>query len=265
MVHRQSLIRVFLALGAALAGVSAARPAVARASDAKVAIGDYRWSHPVVSVDLGQRATWYWVSPDTMHSVTGVSANDVGEDSDPNRPEPEHRVGDTFRLSFTQPGVYQFRCKLHPVVHGEVIVSATPGDPADDPDPIPRLNVDLTRPTLNDIFLASRRLTLRGTELHLALDDPSVIDAEIWHADAGAAAPRTPAGSSGAATSASTSCRSPPAGATSSPGRDATSPTSRPPTCTTTSAARGPCASRSADRWWPGSAAGEGGRVVLRV
>jgi hypothetical protein len=65
-----------------------------------------------------------------------------------------------------------------------VIVSDTPGDAADDPDPIPAPNVDLTRPTLTDLFLASRHPSLRGTELHLALDDPSVIDGEIWHADA---------------------------------------------------------------------------------
>jgi plastocyanin len=188
VVHRQPLTRTVLAFAAtlagALAGVAAGLPTAARAADAKVAIGHYRWSHPVVHVDLGQRVTWYWVGPDTMHSVTGVSANDLAEDSDPHRAEPEHRVGDTFRLSFAQPGVYQFRCKLHPVVHGEVIVSATPGNPADDPDPIPRPNVDLTRPTLTDMFLASRRLTPRGTELHLALDDPSLIDAEIWHTDA---------------------------------------------------------------------------------
>jgi hypothetical protein len=38
-----------------------------------------------------------------------------------------------------QPGVYQFQCKLHPVVHGEVIVSSSPGAPNDDPDPIPPL------------------------------------------------------------------------------------------------------------------------------
>jgi hypothetical protein len=87
-------------------------------------------------------------------------------------------------LSFTRPGVYQFRCKLHPVVRGEVIVSSVPGDPSDDPDPIPPPNVDLTRPTLNDFFLATRRPSPRGTVLHFALDDPSSIDAEIWHVDA---------------------------------------------------------------------------------
>jgi plastocyanin len=191
VVSRQPLTRrtqalglaVAVALAVALAGVSATLPAPAHAADAKVAIGDYRWSHPVVNVDLGQRVTWYWVGPDTMHSVTGVSANDAGEDSDPNRPEPEHRVGDTFRLSFTSPGVYQFRCKLHPVVHGEVIVSTTPGNPADDPDPIPPPRVSLTRPTLTELHLASRRFSPHGTELHLALDDPSTIDAEIWHTD----------------------------------------------------------------------------------
>jgi plastocyanin len=185
VVHRQPLSRRLIgALAVALACALGSVTSTARAAGAKVAIGHYRWSRPVVHVDLGQRVTWYWVGPDTMHSVTGVSVNDLGEDSDPNRPEPEHRLGDHFRLSFTQPGVYAFRCKLHPVVRGQVIVSATPGDPGDDPDPIPRLNLDLTRPTLTDIFLASRRPSLRGTELHLALDDPSVIDAEIWQADA---------------------------------------------------------------------------------
>lgn len=194
MVHRQSLTRPVARrafwrafwLAAVVLGALAAAAAVgapARAADAKVAIGDYRWSHPVVHVELGQHVTWYWVGPDTMHSVTGVSANDVGEDSDPRTSEPEHRVGDHFQLTFSQPGVYQFRCKLHPVVHGEVIVSTVPGDPTDDPDPIPKPNVELTRPTLDDVFLGSRRPTVHGTVLHLALDDPAVVDAEIWHAD----------------------------------------------------------------------------------
>lgn len=168
-----------LAAGVLAPALLGAHPA--RAADAKVAIGHYHWSRGVVHVDLGQRVTWYWVGPDTEHSVTGISANDVAEDSDPGR-LPDHRVGSSFRLTFSQPGIYEFQCKLHPVVRGEVIVSATPGNPADDPDPVPRPNIDLTRPTLSNMFLS--RTTFRagaGSTLNLALDDPSLIDAEIWH------------------------------------------------------------------------------------
>jgi plastocyanin len=167
----------------AVAGLAAAGPAYG--ADAKVAIGHYHWSQPVVHVDLGQRVTWYWVGPDTMHSVTGVSANDTGEDSDPDNAQPDHKLGFTFHLSFNQPGVYQFRCKLHPVVHGEVIVSDTPGNPDDDPAPVPKLNVTLLHPTLTSVFLARRSFRATGTTLNLALDDPSIIDAEIWHVSHG--------------------------------------------------------------------------------
>jgi plastocyanin len=170
------------ALVAAVLAVGAAAPSVARAADAKVAIGHYRWSHPVVHVDLGQHVTWYWVGPDTMHSVTGISGNDLSDDSDRGRAEPDHTVGDHYRVTFTQPGVYQFQCKLHPIVHGEIIVSDVPGNPNDDPDPIPKPSVNLTRPTLEYFFLGSRRFGRTGTELHLALDDPSTVDAEVWRA-----------------------------------------------------------------------------------
>jgi plastocyanin len=169
-----------VATAAALLGT-----ATARAADAKVAIGHYKWSQTVVHVDLGQRVTWYWVGPDTMHSVTGISANDTSEDSDPDNAQPDHKLGFTFRLSFNQPGVYEFRCKLHPVVHGEVVVSGTPGNPLDDPDPVPKLNVLLIRPTLTQVFLSKPRFPTAGTTLHLALNDPSLIDAEIWHVSHG--------------------------------------------------------------------------------
>ena len=168
-------VAALVATAAAVAGSGSAR-----AADVKVAIGHYHWSNAVVHVDLGQHVTWYWVGPDTEHSVTGTSANDLTDDSDPGR-LPNHSVGSTFRLTFSQPGVYEFQCKLHPVVHGEVIVSDTPGNPSDDPDPIPKLNVDLTRPTLSDTFLSAASFRGSGTTLNLALDDQSLIDAEIWH------------------------------------------------------------------------------------
>jgi plastocyanin len=174
-------------LGAAAMLVSAGGLATgtARAADAKVAIGHYHWSQTVVHVDLGQHVTWYWVGPDTMHSVTGISANDAGEDSDPHNSQPDHKLGSTFHLTFTQPGVYEFRCKLHPVVHGEVVVSDTLGNPLDDPDPVPKLNVTLLHPTLTGVFLASQRFRVAGTTLNVALDDPAAIDAEIWHVSHG--------------------------------------------------------------------------------
>jgi plastocyanin len=182
VVHR----RLRLA-GAALAAIAVTTLVVAlgagtaRAADARVAIGHYRWTPQVVHIDLGQHVTWYWVGPDTMHSVTGDSANDLGIDSDPGNPEPMHKVGFTFTVVFTQPGVYQFHCKLHNIVHGTVIVSDTPGDPNDDPDPIPKPNVNLMRPSISNVHFAPRRFGLRGTTIDYSLDDSSAIDAEIWH------------------------------------------------------------------------------------
>jgi plastocyanin len=181
VVSRQRLILAAVCAALPAATQAAVAPAIARAADAKIAIGHYKWSHPVVHVDLGQHVTWYWVGPDTMHSVTGISTNDLTLDSDPRTSEPHHRIGDKFQLSFSQPGVYEFQCKLHPIVHGEVIVSDTPGDPADDPDPIPPPNVDLMRPQLSGISLQPRHFSLGGTTLHFTLDDSSTIDAEIWH------------------------------------------------------------------------------------
>jgi plastocyanin len=166
-----------------LALAATALPGGARAADAKVAIGHYQWNQSVVNVDLGQHVTWYWVGPDTMHSVTGTSDNDASVDSDPRRSEPEHRLGDHFSVTFTRPGIYTFQCKLHPVVHGTVVVSATPGNPADDPDPIPPLAISLIRPTLSDPFLAPASPSVRGgADLHFTLDDPATLDAEVWHA-----------------------------------------------------------------------------------
>jgi plastocyanin len=164
-----------------LACLAALAAGPARAADARVAIGHYRWTPQVVHVDLGQHVTWYWVGPDTMHSVTGDSPNDLGIDSDPDNPEPMHKIGFQFTVVFTQPGVYQFHCKLHNIVHGTVIVSDTPGNPDDDPDPIPKPNVNLMRPAVSHVYFTPQQIGMHGTTIHYSLDDPSSIDAEIWH------------------------------------------------------------------------------------
>ena len=59
---------------------------------------------------------------------------------------PQHNIGDDFQVTFDQPGVYSFQCKIHSLVRGTVTVSNTPGDPDTEPDPVPKSNVDLTKP-----------------------------------------------------------------------------------------------------------------------
>ena len=158
-----------------------AAAAPASAANRRVAIGDYRWSIPDVQIDLGEHVTWHFVGPDSSHSVTGVSPNAQAWDSDPQTHLPQHALGDTYRLSFDQPGTYDFQCKLHTAVSGTVTVSATPGDPVTEADPVPPPRVDLRRPTLNDIRLGRKRFTGRlGTHLHLALDERSHVEAEYY-------------------------------------------------------------------------------------
>jgi plastocyanin len=167
----------------ALTGLAAAvalSPSPALAVSHKVAIGDFKWSSPVVNVDLGEHVTWFWVGPDTEHSVTGISSGDESLDSDPGRAVPVHRAGDRFSLTFNTPGTYEFQCKVHAIVRGEVVVSAARGNPSLDPDPVPPLAVDVTPPDLTELRLARRTFGAGGTHLHFALDEAATIDAELY-------------------------------------------------------------------------------------
>jgi len=97
------LLIVALVLGAATAS----------AANRRVAIGHYQWSLPRIHLDLGEHLTWYWVGPDTLHSVTGTSPNDAGWDSDPGANTPRHDLGDTYQLTFNQPGPHLNNVKLN--------------------------------------------------------------------------------------------------------------------------------------------------------
>jgi hypothetical protein len=145
-----------------------------------VAISNYQWSHPQIQLDLGEHVTWYWIGPDTMHSVTGSSASAAGLDSDPGDAVPRHRIGDSFELTFNTPGVYDFQCKLHPTVRGTISVSSVPGDPSTEVDPIPRSRVDLKAPYVDGLGLRSREFGRRGTALHFGIDERAGVDAEIY-------------------------------------------------------------------------------------
>ncbi len=152
----------------------------ADAANHRVAIGNFKWSNPDVSVDLGEHVTWHWVGPDTVHSVTGDSLNDVGIDSDPNTGLPHHPLGDSFQLTFDAPGDYDFVCKLHGVVRGTVHVSSNPGDPNTEVDPIPPIAVDVQRPTMTNVRLNRTRFPRTGTAMQFGLDERAAVDAEVY-------------------------------------------------------------------------------------
>jgi plastocyanin len=172
-----------LSLGAVAALVVAALallPAAAGAANRRIAISNYQWSEQSVELDLGEHVTWYWVGPDTMHSVTGESANARGLDSDAGIDLPKHEVGDSFQAAFDAPGTYELVCKLHSTVRGTVTVSGTPGDPASEPDPVPRSRVDQRPPRMRQLALARDPVRGRGGQLHFALDERAKVDADYY-------------------------------------------------------------------------------------
>jgi len=178
VVHRQlTRTRLLTALSVVLGAAALLCAATAGAANRRVSIGNYQWSLPQINLDLGEHVIWYWVGPDTMHSVTG---SDSGIDSDRGINTPNHPLGDTFRVTFNHPGTYRFQCKLHPGVRGSVNVSSNPGDPNAEVDPVPKINFDLTPPYVSELKLRSRRFGRRGTTLHFGIDETSKIDAEYY-------------------------------------------------------------------------------------
>ena len=158
-------------------------PALADAANRRISITDYRWTDPEIDIDLGEHVTWYWVGPDTLHSVTGVSPNARGIDSDPGS-LPTRNVGDDFQLTFDEPGAYSFQCKLHSLVRGTITVSNTPGDPVTEPDPVPKNNVDLKKPTIRDARIAPKFGT-RGSALNYSLNEKGKLDVEYYRYEKG--------------------------------------------------------------------------------
>jgi len=176
MVHRRLRRAGVLAL-LALAALLVV-PIAADAANRRISISEYRWSDDSIDLDRGEHVTWYWTGPDTMHSITGQPPNAGQWDSDPGS-LPKHDIGDTFAISFDQPGAYEFQCKIHSLVRGTVTVSNTPGDPDAEPDPVPKSNVDLRPPKIRQVRLPYK-FGPRGAAMRYTLNEPAKLEAEYY-------------------------------------------------------------------------------------
>jgi plastocyanin len=169
--------RLSTAVAAVAAAVLVAAPA--SAASRKVAIGGFQWAPFGVTVDRGDTVTWYWIGPDTQHSVTGMSANAAGIDSDPGNGAPAHAPGDTFRVRFDRPGTYELHCKLHAIVRGTVTVLDEPGTGAASADPDPQVTLDLTAPELTEVRWAAPVRYRRPAELRFTLDEAARVTFDV--------------------------------------------------------------------------------------
>ncbi len=153
----------------------------ASAVNTRVSIADFRWSQ-TPTVDLGETVIWDWLGPDTQHSITGQPPNASQWDSDPQSSMPIHTPGDSYSLTFDQPGEYLFVCKVHSSVRGTVTVSDQPGNPNSDPGPQPPVDFDYTPPTMNEIDLDPDVLGPKGkgAPLDVAIDELGVADADYY-------------------------------------------------------------------------------------
>jgi plastocyanin len=99
---------------ALLAGQAApaAQPGPARASRAKsVDISHFEFHPPALSVAKGTKVV-FSNSSGTAHTATDKGVFDSGR----------IRPGDSFAVRFEQSGTFRYHCKIHPFMHGKVVV-----------------------------------------------------------------------------------------------------------------------------------------------
>jgi plastocyanin len=116
-----------LALLSPLCLLTPASPAVA--ADRAVSISVFAFRADALTINPGDTVTWRWRGPDTNHSVTAVAGQRERFDSDPDRTLDaiNHEVGAIFQHAFTEAGMFDYFCRVHPrFMRGSVTVRAVP-------------------------------------------------------------------------------------------------------------------------------------------
>lgn len=121
--HRVSLL--VLAVVGALIGSALFLTVPASAADGAVTAQDIAFQPASITVDVGDSVTW--TNEDGVpHTVT---ADDGSFD------EPLPQSGGVVTLTFSTPGTFTYYCKIHPNMHGTVVVEAQAGSDTSTPAP----------------------------------------------------------------------------------------------------------------------------------
>jgi len=103
-------------IAAALTALALLAAPAARAQDARVAIDNFTFNPPRLTIPVGTTVTWI-NQDDIPHVVasTGNAFRSKALDTD-----------DTFAFTFTRPGTYEYFCSLHPHMKATIVVGTAP-------------------------------------------------------------------------------------------------------------------------------------------
>jgi amicyanin len=111
------------ALGAVVGSVLAAGVLFARADGpaGAVSIDNFTFTPPALTVKAGTTVTWTNKDdiPHTVASSNNAFKKSAALDTD-----------DSYSITFTTPGTYQYFCYIHPHMVGSIVVEATTGSNA---------------------------------------------------------------------------------------------------------------------------------------
>jgi amicyanin len=89
---------------------------LARAATQTVTISDFAFSPATVTITAGDTITWTNTDPVVHTATSATGAFDSGDIAQ----------GDSFSVTFTTPGTYDYFCTPHPTMTGRIIVEAAP-------------------------------------------------------------------------------------------------------------------------------------------
>jgi len=81
----------------------------------KINIEDYKFSEPTITIKSGDSVEWTQKGQ-YPHTVTSTESPESFESSI------MRKQGETFSSTFTRRGTYRYKCDIHPVMRGVVIV-----------------------------------------------------------------------------------------------------------------------------------------------
>jgi plastocyanin len=102
----------FLFASLLCAGLAAVQPAAAAEAPATVTIANFHFSPPVLTVTAGTTVVWA-NQDDSPHTLLADDRSFRSAALD---------TGDKFSYTFASPGDYRYRCGIHPMMTGEIIV-----------------------------------------------------------------------------------------------------------------------------------------------